>query len=148
MTRFMMMVAAAIVLSAMIAEPAWAARKGRLDGQVYEVESLKDQLTFTEGKFYTRKSADAGYEPANYQAAPWAGGVGFRARLRNSAGRRMQWQGLIKGDTLDGEILADVEQGGPRTKTPFIAKLKPDATPKAPAAKPAKKGMACCGQGH
>ena len=103
-------------------QPAMAG-KGRLDGRVYEAATLGEELTFENGRFYTTKSASAGYRPGAYQAAPWAGGIGFRAKLRNSAGRTMVWQGLIKGDLLDGEILMNAERGQ-RTKTPFIAKLK------------------------
>lgn len=113
-----------VMSGTLTSDPAWAANRGRLDGQIYEAAALEDQLTFDGGRFSTRKSTAAGYEPASYWASPWGGGIGFRAKLRNRAGRTMQWQGLITGDILDGEIVADAEQGGPRTKTPFTAQLK------------------------
>lgn len=97
------------------------AKGGRLDGQVYEAAALEDTLTFEHGWFNTAKSAAAGYAAATYQASPWAGGVGFRARLTNAAGERMEWRGLIKGGSLDGEV-SRVE-GGRRVKTAFIGTL-------------------------
>lgn len=119
-------VVAGMVLAMLIAGVGVApavARPGRLDGKVFEIPALDDELTFANGCLNTVRSAALGYQSASYVAAPWAGGIGFRARLTNGSGERMEWRGLIKGTAMDGERFV-VEQGK-RVKTSFIATLKP-----------------------
>ncbi len=97
------------------------ARTGRLDGQVFQAAPLDDTLTFEDGRFNTAKSAARGCRPAPYLALPWDGGIGFRASLRTAQGQTMRWEGLIKGDEVDGRVFTT--ERGHRVETPFTGTL-------------------------
>ena len=115
-------VALAMLVAGVGVAPA-VARPGRLDGQVFEIPALDDELTFANGCLNTVRSAALGYQKASYVAAPWAGGIGFRARLANADGRRREWRGLIKGKAMEGEVSTTAR--GRTTTLSFTATLKP-----------------------
>ncbi|MBI5244904.1 MAG: hypothetical protein HY922_14655 [Elusimicrobia bacterium] len=116
-----------LFLAALVAAAlAYAYRSGKnLDGTAWDVKlkpdsffafSRKDTLVFEDGLLTVAGYAKKGFAPAAYgsESAGAEGGKAWQASMDLQGGGTSQWQGVARGDRIEGTVLWQETDG--RTK--------------------------------
>lgn len=113
------------------AETAQNDAAARLEGKVFSGELVpagkktgdKDELIFKSGKFRSTACDAHGFGEASYAASLKDGKIAFQAEALSAQDGMMKWEGVVKGDSLEGTAVWIKEGQAPVTHH-FVGKLK------------------------
>ena len=112
--------------------PAAAPKRLRLEGKRFvgqlgledATEGQPDELIFEHGTFASTVSEPHGFVPAPYQSSQEGDAVHFSATATSATEGTMTWDGLWKGEELEGTVLWERPNQDPESYW-FKTKLKP-----------------------
>lgn len=87
------------------------AQEGLLDGKIFVGQSREkhirtvkeDELRFNNGEFHSIRYGKKGYSSGVYTAKVEAGNIYFEAEIVNSKNGKIQWRGIVNGDSISVE---------------------------------------------
>jgi len=101
-----------LVMLSIVALPAlvFAARTGTLDGKTYsgqlgmdgDQNGDPDEFIFSNGTFDSTACHQYGYGKGSYEAKTMEEAMTFKAETKSKEGSKMQWNGKVVGDRIDG----------------------------------------------
>lgn len=102
---------------------------GPLDGKSFVGEiaakgqkANPDTFLFKDGRFRSTACDKFGFKDAAYTTSGDGKVMRFRATTVNTSGAKMEWDGLVKGDRLEGTAILN-EAGKPAVENTFKAKI-------------------------
>ena len=106
--------ALAVSAAMVIGMASLALASGALDGKTFtgtmgkkgETQGKADDFVFQDGAFESTLCTTFGYGTGAYTAEPAGDAVEFTAETTNQDGGTMQWQGLVKGDAIEGTAVS------------------------------------------
>lgn len=92
----------------------------RLDGRSYKVtlvspagEKMADDLYFRNGRFESSVCTSAGFNVVPYHVETIDGGFRFSAQCDSPKMGHNEWQGMVRGDDIEGMVTRTPKEGGP-----------------------------------
>ncbi|HSA58433.1 MAG TPA: hypothetical protein VLJ37_01950 [bacterium] len=102
---------------------------GPLDGKSFVGEiaakgqkANPDTFLFKDGRFRSTACDKFGFKDAAYTTSGEGKTMRFRATTVNTSGAKMEWDGLVNGDKLEGTAVLN-EQGKPAVENAFKGKI-------------------------
>lgn len=111
-----------------VSTPAFAG--GSLDGKTFsgtigqkgKTEGQADGFVFKDGKFESTLCEAFGYGQGEYKTEALTDATAFTAETASTTGGKMQWQGMVKGDQIEGTVIST--ENGKSTESWFKGTLK------------------------
>ena len=96
------------------AQPLVFAETGTLDGKIFVAElgvkgkpahEKADVISFKEGKFHSSSCDQYGYSVGAYTVAVSGDATTFDVETMSESDGKLKWQGVVKGDTVEGSFI-------------------------------------------
>jgi hypothetical protein len=103
-----------LLLLLFAAQPAVFAQTGALDGKTFIAElgekgksahEKADVITFKDGKFHSSSCDKYGYNLGTYSVAASGDATTFDVETVSESDGKLKWQGVVKGDTVEGSFI-------------------------------------------
>ncbi|HEX9793736.1 MAG TPA: hypothetical protein VGC54_07100 [Planctomycetota bacterium] len=104
--------------------------KGPLDNKTFAAQMVRDgksepvELVFNEGTFRSSAADRQGFTRTNYTAVKQGEFMKFEAVASSPKSGTMQWQGTVRGETIEGTAVWDEAWYRPDREYRFKGKLK------------------------
>ena len=103
----------------------------RLDGRSYKItlvsptgEQMADDIFFRNGRFESSVCTSAGFTVVPYHVNTVENGFTFSVNCDSPTMGHNEWQGMVRGDQIDGTVVRTPKTGAPIAST-FSGKLVP-----------------------